>query len=79
MLYQHALDIGKEPSTLDSPKETTDRSDIKGGYEAALEHLILANMTMILNGQETKVVSIDCNIGAIDLSLGIYDETSSSY
>uniref|UniRef100_A0A0D6QZT1 Uncharacterized protein n=1 Tax=Araucaria cunninghamii TaxID=56994 RepID=A0A0D6QZT1_ARACU len=84
-LCQHALDIHKEHSTPASLEEAADRRlmalicDGKGDYEAALEHLVLASMAMISNGQETEVASVDCSIGDTYLSLGRYDEAVFAY
>eukprot|EP00253_Pinus_taeda_P034160 PITA_34160 len=84
-LCQHALDIHKEHSIPASLEEAADRRlmalicDGKGDYEAALEHLVLASMAMISNGQESEVASIDCSIGDTYLSLGIYDEAVFAY
>lgn len=84
-LCQHALDIHKEHSIPASLEEAADRRlmalicDGKGDYEAALEHLVLASMAMISNGQESEVASIDCSIGDTYLSLGRYDEAVFAY
>lgn len=84
-LCQHALDIHKEHSTPASLEEAADRRlmalicDGKGDFEGALEHLVLASMAMISNGQETEVASVDCSIGDTYLSLGRYDEAVFAY
>eukprot|EP01018_Ginkgo_biloba_P022237 Gb_03316 [translate_table: standard] len=84
-LCQHSLDIHKEHSTPASLEEAADRRlmaliyDGKGDYEAALEHLVLASMAMISNGQEMEVASVDCSIGDTYLSLGRYDEAVFAY
>eukprot|EP00253_Pinus_taeda_P006726 PITA_06726 len=73
-LYQHALDIHKEHNIPASLEEAVDRRlmalicDGKGDYEAALEHVVLASMAMISNGQELEVASIDCNIVFVRLA-----------
>ncbi|KAH9289352.1 hypothetical protein KI387_033469, partial [Taxus chinensis] len=84
-LCQHALDIHKEHSTPASLEEAADRRlmalicDGKGDHEGSLEHLVLASMAMISNGQETEVASVDCSIGDTYLSLGRYDEAVFAY
>eukprot|EP01018_Ginkgo_biloba_P026576 Gb_36034 [translate_table: standard] len=84
-IYQHSLDIHKEHITLASLEEATDRRlmaliyDGKGDYEAILEHLVLASMDVISNGQEMEVASVDYSFGDTYLSLGRYDEVVFSY
>ncbi|KAG2660961.1 hypothetical protein PVAP13_1KG470900 [Panicum virgatum] len=84
-LCQMALDIHREHDEPASLEETADRRlmslicDTKGDHEAALEHLVMASMAMVANGQETEVASVDCSIGDIYLSLGRYDEAVFSY
>jgi len=84
-LCQMALDIHREHGEPASLEETADRRlmglicDTKGDHEAALEHLVMASMAMVANGQETEVASVDCSIGDIYLSLGRYDEAVFSY
>ncbi|GFZ01504.1 tetratricopeptide repeat (TPR)-like superfamily protein [Actinidia rufa] len=53
--------------------------DAKGDYESALEHLVLASMAMIANGQENEVAAIDVSIGNIYMSLSRFDEAVFSY
>ncbi|GAB4836720.1 hypothetical protein Ancab_001634 [Ancistrocladus abbreviatus] len=68
-LCQMALDIHRENGSPASLEEAADRRlmglicETKGDHEAALEHLVLASMAMVANGQEAEVASIDCNIG----------------
>jgi tetratricopeptide (TPR) repeat protein len=84
-LCQMALDIHRESAEPSSLEETADRRlmglicDTKGDHEAALEHLVMASMAMVANGQETEVASVDCSIGDIYLSLGRYDEAVFAY
>ncbi|CAN6482838.1 unnamed protein product [Victoria cruziana] len=84
-LCQQALDIHKERGVSASLEEAADRRlmglicDAKGDYEAALEHLVLASMAMVSNGQESEVASVDCSIGDIYLSLSRYDEAVFAY
>ncbi|KAH7851304.1 hypothetical protein Vadar_009578 [Vaccinium darrowii] len=84
-LCQLALDIHKENGSPSSPQEAADRRlmglilESKGEYEAALEHYVLASMTMAENGQELDLASIDCSIGDTYLSLARYDEAISAY
>ncbi|KAE8667612.1 1-deoxy-D-xylulose 5-phosphate reductoisomerase [Hibiscus syriacus] len=68
-LCQMALDIHRENSRTASLEEAEDRRlmglicETKGDHEAALEHLVLARMAMVANGQEEDVASVDCSIG----------------
>ncbi|KQK00962.1 protein KINESIN LIGHT CHAIN-RELATED 2 [Brachypodium distachyon] len=84
-LCQMALDIHRDNGQPASLEETADRRlmglicDTKGDHEAALEHLVMASMAMVANGQETEVASVDCSIGDIYLSLGRYDEAVCAY
>ncbi|KAE8722485.1 BEACH domain-containing protein lvsC-like [Hibiscus syriacus] len=56
----------REPASLE---EAADRRlmalvcEAEGDYEAALEHLVLATMAMIANGQENEVAAFDVRIG----------------
>ncbi|CAH9067654.1 unnamed protein product [Cuscuta europaea] len=51
-----------------------------GDHETALEHLVLASMTMsTANVQEAEVASVDCSIGDAYLSLNRYDEAVFAY
>lgn len=84
-LCQKALDIHRENDSSVSLEEAADRrllgliSDSKGDYETALEHYVLASMSMAANGQEADVAAIDCNIGDAYLSLARYDEAVFAY
>ncbi|KAK1359518.1 Tetratricopeptide TPR-1 [Heracleum sosnowskyi] len=84
-LCQKALDIHRESDSSASLEEAADRrlmgliSDSKGDYETALEHYVLASMSMAANGQEADVAAIDCNIGDAYLSLARYDEAIFAY
>ncbi|XP_008795853.2 protein KINESIN LIGHT CHAIN-RELATED 1-like [Phoenix dactylifera] len=79
------LDIHREHSPPASLEEAADRRlmaliyEAKGDFDAALEHLVLASMAMIANGQETEVAAIDVSIGNTYLSLGRFDEAVFSY
>ncbi|KAF7844018.1 protein KINESIN LIGHT CHAIN-RELATED 1-like [Senna tora] len=80
-----ALDIHKDHSTPASLPEATDRRlmalicEAKGDYESALEHLVLASMSMIANEQDSEVAAIDVSIGDIYLSLCRFDEAIFAY
>ncbi|KAK9278104.1 hypothetical protein L1049_027662 [Liquidambar formosana] len=82
---QMALDIHKEKGLPASLEEAADRRlmglicETKGDHEAALEHLVLASMAMVANGQEVEVASVDCGIGDTYLSLSRYDEAVFAY
>ncbi|KAI3971427.1 hypothetical protein MKW92_029206 [Papaver armeniacum] len=84
-LCRMALDIHKESGQPASLEEAADRRlmglicDTKGDYEAALEHLVLASMAMVSNGQEMEVATVDCSIGDTYLSLSRYDEAVFAY
>ncbi|KAL1112613.1 hypothetical protein V6Z11_D02G136600 [Gossypium hirsutum] len=84
-LCQMALDIHRENCTPASLEEAADRRlmglicETKGDHEAALEHLVLARMTMVANSQEAEVASVDCSIGDAYLSLSRYDEAVFAY
>ncbi|XP_022636258.1 protein KINESIN LIGHT CHAIN-RELATED 2 isoform X1 [Vigna radiata var. radiata] len=84
-LCQMALDIHKANNPAPSLEEAADRRlmglvcDTKGNHEAALEHLVLASMAMVANGQEGDVASVDCSIGDAYLSLSRYDEAIFAY
>ncbi|CAK8566779.1 unnamed protein product [Lathyrus sativus] len=79
-LCQVALDIHRANSSAPSIEEAADRRlmglicETKGNHEAALEHLVLASMAMVANGQEVEVASVDCSIGDAYLSLSRFDE-----
>ncbi|KAL4036305.1 hypothetical protein IC575_005035 [Cucumis melo] len=82
---QMALDIHKKNIGPASLEEAGDRRlmglicETKGDHEAALEHLVLASMAMVANGQETDVAAVDCSIGDSYLSLSRYDEAVFAY
>ncbi|CAN1774768.1 Protein KINESIN LIGHT CHAIN-RELATED 3 [Linum perenne] len=82
---QMALDIHRENGAANSLEEAADRRlmglicDTKGDHEVALEHLVLASMAMVANGQEGEVASVDCSIGDAYLSLTRYDEAIFAY
>uniref|UniRef100_A0A0V0II51 Putative ovule protein n=1 Tax=Solanum chacoense TaxID=4108 RepID=A0A0V0II51_SOLCH len=84
-LCKKTLEIHRVHSPPASLEEAADRRlmalicEAKGDYELALEHLVLANMAMIANGQETEVATIDVGIGNIYLSLSRFDEAVFSY
>lgn len=84
-LCQMALDIHRENGSPASLEEAADRRlmglicEAKGNHEAALEHLVLASMAMVANGQEAEVASIDSSIGDTYLSLSRYDEAVFAY
>ncbi|KAI3761361.1 hypothetical protein L1987_51775 [Smallanthus sonchifolius] len=84
-LCQTALEIHKENGLPASLEEAADRKlmglicETKGDHEAALEHLVLASMAMVANGQETEVSSVDVSIGDTYLSLSRYDEAIHAY
>ncbi|XP_050223496.1 protein KINESIN LIGHT CHAIN-RELATED 3-like [Mercurialis annua] len=84
-LCQKALDIHRENGAPASVEEAADRRlmglicETKGDHEAALEHLVLASMAMVANGQEAEVASVDCSIGDTYLSLSRYDEAVFAY
>ncbi|XP_071707667.1 protein KINESIN LIGHT CHAIN-RELATED 2-like [Rutidosis leptorrhynchoides] len=84
-LCQMALDIHKENGSTASIEEAADRRlmglvcDAKGEYEAALEHYVLASITMSAAGQDADVAAIDLCIGDAYLSLARYDEAVFAY
>lgn len=84
-LCKIALDIHRENGSPASLEEAADRRlmgliyESKGDHEAALEHLVLASMAMVANGQEADVASVDCSIGDTYLSLNRYDEAIFAY
>ncbi|KAL5540045.1 hypothetical protein UlMin_042818 [Ulmus minor] len=79
------LEIHKQHSSPASLEEAADRRlmalicEAKGDYETALEHLVLASMVMIANGQDNEVAAIDVGIGNIYLSLCRFDEAVFAY
>ncbi|KAK7265693.1 hypothetical protein RJT34_33316 [Clitoria ternatea] len=84
-LCQMALDIHRENDSPLSLEEAADRRlmglicEANGHHEAALEHLVLASMAMVDNGQEVEVASVDCSIGDTFSSLARYDEATLAY
>ncbi|KAF5460519.1 hypothetical protein F2P56_020383 [Juglans regia] len=84
-LCKKTLEIHRVHSEPASLEEATDRRlmalivEAKGDYETALEHLVLASMAMIANGQDSEVAAIDVSIGSIYMSLCRYDEALFSY
>ncbi|KAF5769952.1 putative 43kDa postsynaptic protein [Helianthus annuus] len=84
-LCQMALDIHKANGSTASVEEAADRRlmglvcDAKGEYEAALEHYVLASITMSAAGQDSDVAAIDVCIGDAYLSLARYDEAVFAY
>ena len=79
------LEIHREHNAPASLEEAADRRlmaliyEAKGDYESALEHLVLASMSMIANGQDNEVAAIDVSIGDVYLSLCRFDEAIFSY
>lgn len=84
-LCKKTLEIHRVHSAPASLEEAADRRlmalvyEAKGDFESALEHLVLASMAMIANGQDNEVASIDVSIGNIYLSLSRFDEAIFSY
>ncbi|XP_074265007.1 protein KINESIN LIGHT CHAIN-RELATED 1 [Silene latifolia] len=84
-LCKQTLEIHRVHSAPASLEEAADRRlmalilEAKGDYESALEHLVLASMAMIANGQENEVASIDVGIGNVYQSLCRFDEAVFSY
>ncbi|XVF73006.1 hypothetical protein PTKIN_Ptkin12aG0166700 [Pterospermum kingtungense] len=84
-LCKKTLEIHRKHSAPASLEEAADRRlmalvcEAKGDYESALEHLVLASMSMIANGQENEVAAIDVSIGNIYLSLCRFDEAIFAY
>lgn len=84
-LCKKTLEIHRAHSEPASLEEAADRrlmalvSEAKGDYEVALEHLVLASMAMIANGQDNEVAAIDVSIGNIYMSLCRFDEAVFSY
>lgn len=79
------LEIHRVHSPPASLEEAADRRlmalvcEAKGDYEASLEHLVLASMAMIANGQDNEVAAVDVSIGNIYLALSRFDEAVFSY
>ncbi|XP_050227915.1 protein KINESIN LIGHT CHAIN-RELATED 1 [Mercurialis annua] len=84
-LSKKTLEIHRAHSEPASIEEAADRRlmalicEAKGDYESSLEHLVLASMAMIANGQDNEVASIDISIGNIYMSLCRFDEAVFSY
>ncbi|CAD6248488.1 unnamed protein product [Miscanthus lutarioriparius] len=84
-LCRKALEIHREHSAPASLEEASDRRlmalilDAKGDYDGALEHLVLASMTMVANGRDVEVATIDIAIGNTYLALARFDEAVFSY
>ncbi|KAJ7945074.1 Protein KINESIN LIGHT CHAIN-RELATED 3 [Quillaja saponaria] len=84
-LCKRTLEIHRAHSEPASLEEAADRRlmalvcEAKGEYELALEHLVLASMAMIANGQDNEVAAIDVSIGNIYMSLCRFDEAVFSY
>ncbi|KAA8525787.1 hypothetical protein F0562_007642 [Nyssa sinensis] len=84
-LCKKTLEIHRVHSPPASLEEAADRRlmalicEAKGDYESALEHLVLASMVMIANGQDNEVAAIDVSIGNVYLSLSRFDEAVFSY
>ncbi|KAL5552435.1 hypothetical protein UlMin_002611 [Ulmus minor] len=84
-LCKKTLEIHRVHSEPASLEEAADRRlmalicEAKGDYEASLEHLVLASMAMIANGQDNEVAAIDVSIGNIYMSLCRFDEAIFSY
>ncbi|GAB2296469.1 Protein KINESIN LIGHT CHAIN-RELATED 1 [Dionaea muscipula] len=84
-LCKQTLEIHRVHSAPASLEEAADRRlmalicEAKGDYESALEHLVLASMVMIANGQDNEVAAIDVGIGNIYQSLCRFDEAVFSY
>ncbi|KAK1359067.1 hypothetical protein POM88_043541 [Heracleum sosnowskyi] len=84
-LCKKTLEIHREHSSTASLEEAANRRlmalicEAKGDYESALEHLVLASMAMIANGQDNEVDAIDVSIVNIYLSLSRFDEVVFSY
>ncbi|KAL4583098.1 hypothetical protein LXL04_007662 [Taraxacum kok-saghyz] len=84
-LCKRTLEIHRVHSPPASLEEAADRRlmalicEVKGDYESNQEHLVLASMAMIANGQDNEVAAIDLSIGNIYLSLSRFDEAVFSY
>lgn len=84
-LCKKTLEIHKEHLPPASLEEAADHRllalvcEAKGDYESALEHLVLASMSMIANSQENEVAAIDVSIGNIYVSLSRFDEAVFAY
>ncbi|KAL7606875.1 protein KINESIN LIGHT CHAIN-RELATED 2 [Lactuca sativa] len=84
-LCEMALQIHGRNGTATSLQEAADRRlmglicDSKGDYETALEHYVLARMSMSADGHDADVATIDVCIGDAYLSLARYDDAIFSY
>ncbi|KAI3768719.1 hypothetical protein L2E82_19549 [Cichorium intybus] len=84
-LCKMALEIHGENGTAATLQEAADRRlmglicDSKGDYEVALEHFVLARMSMSADGHDVDVAAIDVCIGDAYLSLARYDDAIFSY
>ncbi|KAL4576773.1 hypothetical protein LXL04_012872 [Taraxacum kok-saghyz] len=84
-LCKRTLEIHRVHSLPASLEEAADKRlmalicEVKGDYESALEHLVLASMAMIANGQYNEVAAINLSIGNIYLSLSRFDEAVFTY
>ncbi|XP_065860152.1 protein KINESIN LIGHT CHAIN-RELATED 1-like isoform X1 [Euphorbia lathyris] len=84
-LCKKILEIHRKQNAPASLDEAADRRlmalvyEAKGDYESALEHLVLASMSMIAAGQDNDVAAIDKCIGNIYASLCRFDEAIFSY
>lgn len=81
----HALVIHGEHRKPGSIEEAMDRRLMalilsgKGDYESALEHLVLANVTLTAHSKDADVAAVDSSIGDLFVALGRYDEAVLSY
>ncbi|WOL02211.1 hypothetical protein Cni_G10930 [Canna indica] len=84
-LCRKTLEIHREHSPPASLEEAADRRlmalicEAKGDHESALEHLVLASMALIANGQDVDVAAVDVGIGDTYLALARFDEAVFSY
>lgn len=84
-LCEHALKIHSAHSPPGSLEEAADRKLMalilsgKGDYQMALEHLVLASVSLRSNGNDVDVAAVDCSIGDAYVALGRFDEATFSY
>ncbi|XP_010522908.1 PREDICTED: nephrocystin-3-like [Tarenaya hassleriana] len=84
-LCKKILEIHHRHSSPASMEEAADRRllalayEAKGNYDSALDQLVLASISMVANGREDEVASIDVSIGNIFLSLCRFQEAVFSY
>ncbi|KAI4343138.1 hypothetical protein MLD38_027675 [Melastoma candidum] len=74
--------VHNEPASLEEASESRLMalvSEAKGDYDTTLEHLVLASIAVIANGQDNEVAAIDVSIGNIYLSLYRFNEAIFSY